>query len=109
MCVCVRFCDSFYIRLCRAGFLASEWITASFTIERFIAVCYPMKAAHYCTRKRAKIISVTVLVCSLLARIDLVVRYRPVFVLDPINKHPVDVKLEFTEIGRHPIVSTNLF
>ncbi|KAK2725582.1 FMRFamide receptor-like isoform X2 [Artemia franciscana] len=32
----------------------SVWITVSFTIERYIAVCYPMRRQSLCTESRAK-------------------------------------------------------
>ncbi|ODM93048.1 FMRFamide receptor [Orchesella cincta] len=39
----------------------SVWLTVSFTVERYIAVCYPMKRKIYCTEKRA--LCVSILVC----------------------------------------------
>ena len=33
----------------------SNWIVVCMTFDRFIAVCYPLKAATWCTKKRAKI------------------------------------------------------
>ena len=35
---------------------ATIWLTVSFTVERYIAVCHPLKAARMCTIKRAKIV-----------------------------------------------------
>ncbi|ODM90068.1 FMRFamide receptor [Orchesella cincta] len=40
----------------------SVWLTVSFTIERYIAVCHPMKRKAYCTEKRATWISIAVYV-----------------------------------------------
>lgn len=39
------------------------WLTLTFTIERYIGVCYPMKGRIWCTPQRAKII--TIMVCIL--------------------------------------------
>ena len=35
---------------------ATIWLTVSFTVERYIAVCHPLKAARMCTIKRAKVV-----------------------------------------------------
>ncbi|ODM95020.1 FMRFamide receptor [Orchesella cincta] len=39
----------------------SVWLTVSFTVERYIAVCHPMKKKIYCTERRA--FGVSILVC----------------------------------------------
>ncbi|CAH1783296.1 unnamed protein product [Owenia fusiformis] len=40
------------------GFL-SVWYVVGFTVERYIAVCYPMKRNFMCTTKRAKIVVIS--------------------------------------------------
>lgn len=32
----------------------SAWLAVSFTVERFVAVCYPMKGKLFCTERKAK-------------------------------------------------------
>lgn len=48
---------------------ATIWLTVSFTVERFIAVRYPLKAASMCTINRARIVIVIVSVYSILFNI----------------------------------------
>jgi heme/copper-type cytochrome/quinol oxidase subunit 2 len=38
------------------GQTATIWITVSFTVERYIAVCHPLKAASMCTIRRALVV-----------------------------------------------------
>ena len=42
------------------------WITVSFTVERYIAVCYPLRAATICTVTRARTTIVGVSLCALI-------------------------------------------
>nr|KAG5695269.1 hypothetical protein BaRGS_028204 [Batillaria attramentaria] len=45
---------------------ATVWLTVSFTVERYIAVCHPLKAASMCTIQRARIVIVIISVISVL-------------------------------------------
>ncbi|XP_074650134.1 FMRFamide receptor-like [Tubulanus polymorphus] len=45
---------------------ATIWITVSFTVERFIAVCHPLRAASMCTIRRARIVIFGVSLSSVL-------------------------------------------
>ncbi|XP_048753020.1 FMRFamide receptor-like [Ostrea edulis] len=42
------------------------YTTVGFTIERYIAVCHPLKAANTCTRSRTKRIIILIFVCSVI-------------------------------------------
>ncbi|XP_064618627.1 FMRFamide receptor-like [Lineus longissimus] len=43
---------------------ATIWITVSFTVERYIAVCHPLKATSMCTIRRARVVLGCVTICS---------------------------------------------
>ncbi|XP_041369740.1 FMRFamide receptor-like isoform X1 [Gigantopelta aegis] len=52
------------------------WLTVSFTVERYIAVCHPLKAAVMCTIPRARIVIVSVTVVSFIYNIPRWFEYR---------------------------------
>lgn len=53
--------------LCDAASSTSVWLTVSFTIERYIVVCHPMKGKVLCTERRAKsIIAIMSILCIML-------------------------------------------
>lgn len=45
---------------------ATVWLTVSFTVERYIAVCHPLQAASMCTIPRARIVIVVIALVSVL-------------------------------------------
>ncbi|XP_046377973.1 FMRFamide receptor-like isoform X1 [Haliotis rufescens] len=52
------------------------WLTVSFTVERYIAVCHPLKAAGMCTINRARMVIVGVCFVSLLYNIPRWLEYQ---------------------------------
>lgn len=62
---------------------ATIWLTVSFTVERYIAVCHPLKAASMCTIWRAKIVIAGVSIGSTLYNIPRWFDYRPVWLTNP--------------------------
>lgn len=53
--------------LCDAASSTSVWLTVSFTLERYIVVCHPMKGKVLCTERRAKsIIAIISILCIIL-------------------------------------------
>ncbi|XP_031356394.1 G-protein coupled receptor daf-37-like [Photinus pyralis] len=53
--------------LCDAASSTSVWLTVSFTMERYIVVCHPMKGKVLCTERRAKsIIAIISILCIIL-------------------------------------------
>jgi hypothetical protein len=45
----------------------SIWLTVSFTVERYIAVCHPMRGKMLCTESRARRVTVLVYVLCFLS------------------------------------------
>lgn len=56
---------------------ATIWLTVSFTVERYIAVCHPLKAASMCTISRAKIVIMGVSLGSAIYNIPRWFEFRP--------------------------------
>lgn len=46
--------------------MSTLWLTVSFTVERYIAVCHPLQAVRMCTVARARVVIVAVSVVSIL-------------------------------------------
>ncbi len=61
---------------------ATIWLTVSFTVERYIAVCHPLKAATMCTIWRAKVVIIGASVGSTFYNIPRWFEYRPLYVVD---------------------------
>lgn len=59
-------CRPFLMMLTDACSNTSVWLTVTFTIERYIAVKYPMKGKVWCTEKRAKMLITCVFVFGIL-------------------------------------------
>lgn len=52
--------------LCGVSSVLSAWFVVAFTVERFIAVLYPLKRQTMCTVRRAKMISIGIVIGGLL-------------------------------------------
>ena len=55
---------------------ATVWLTVSFTVERYIAVCHPLQAASMCTIPRARIVIVVIALVSVLYNMPRWFEYR---------------------------------
>ncbi|KAF2902954.1 hypothetical protein ILUMI_03223 [Ignelater luminosus] len=65
--------------LCDAASSTSVWLTVSFTIERYIVVCHPMKGKVLCTEGRAKSIIAIVSILCLIVTATTPFEYQLVF------------------------------
>lgn len=81
---------------------ATIWLTVSFTVERYIAVCHPLKAASMCTISRAKIVIIGVSLGSTLYNIPRWFDFRPNTVFNPAT-NASEVLLERTEFSKNDI------
>ncbi|KAK2172456.1 hypothetical protein NP493_960g03004 [Ridgeia piscesae] len=70
---------------------ATIWLTVSFTVERYIAVCHPLKAATMCTITRAKTVITGVSIGSTLYNIPRWFDYTPTAILSPLSNTTVVV------------------
>ncbi|XP_064211809.1 thyrotropin-releasing hormone receptor isoform X6 [Tribolium castaneum] len=61
--------------LCDAASNASVWLTVSFTLERYIAVCHPIKGKVLCTENRAKIIITGIAIFCILSTLSTTFEY----------------------------------
>ncbi|KAL4225888.1 hypothetical protein ACF0H5_013876 [Mactra antiquata] len=67
--------------------LASVWLTVMLAVERYIAICHPLKAMVICTVERARIIIVSIFAFSILFHIPKFFNYKLIYFEDHcINK-----------------------
>ncbi|XP_030749105.1 uncharacterized protein LOC115877125 isoform X2 [Sitophilus oryzae] len=61
---------------CDAASSTSVWLIVSFTIERYVAVCHPMKGKYFCTESRAKTVIVIVYIFCILTTASTTFEYQ---------------------------------
>lgn len=64
---------------------ASVWLTVTFTIERYVAVCHPIKGKVFCTQSRAKKVILVVVVLCLLVTLPTPFEWSVVERSDPVT------------------------
>ena len=79
--------------------LASVWLTVMLGVERYIAICHPLRAMSICTVKRARFIIVAIFMLSTACRVPNFFRYRIITFSDECLDKEV-VYYEFTELGK---------
>ncbi len=87
---------------------ATIWLTVSFTVERFIAVCHPLKAARMCTIKRAKIVIFGVSLGATLYNIPRWFEYRAVRFFDKGTNQTINV-VQPTSFVENPLYTQIYF
>lgn len=79
----------------------SIYTTVAFTVERFIAVCWPLKAAKMCTIQRTRKAILCIVICSIIYNIPRMFEWR---VHETWNTYTneTDVSYEQTALGSNP-------
>ncbi|GFR87222.1 FMRFamide receptor [Elysia marginata] len=72
--------------LALAAQTATIWLTVSFTVERYIAVCHPLKAASMCSIPRARLVVLSISVVAVLYNVPRWLEYSIVTYTDPLNQ-----------------------
>ncbi|XP_016933829.3 thyrotropin-releasing hormone receptor [Drosophila suzukii] len=89
------FCQFFTFFSYLASF-CSVWFVVAFTVERFIAVIYPLKRQTMCTVRRAKIVLFCLTIVGCLHCLPYIVIAKPVF-MQKLNTTICDLNAEYKE------------
>ena len=83
---------------------ATIWLTVSFTVERYIAVCHPLRAASMCTIHRAKLVIVCVSIGASLYNLPRWFDYQPLKVTEVDTTGNITyIELGRTAFSRNPV------
>ena len=78
----------------------SIYTTVAFTVERYIAVCRPLKAAKLCTISHARRCIVAIVACSVLYNIPRMLEYKVVETVDP-DTNLTEARYVPTDLGNN--------
>lgn len=76
----------------------SVWLVVTFTIERYIAVCHPIRGKRWCTQGRAKLATVVVCIFSVLCTIPTFFERRTQVTVENGTEVKI-VRTEYTELA----------
>ncbi|VDI01658.1 Hypothetical predicted protein, partial [Mytilus galloprovincialis] len=85
---------------------ASVILTVTFTVERYIAVCHPMRGRVICTPKRAKIIAIVMASCALACTIPEFFEWKLVYEKDD---NVTIVRVDTTEFAKQKSYSIGYY
>ncbi|KAI0229639.1 FMRFamide receptor, partial [Lamellibrachia satsuma] len=80
----------------------SIYLTVGFTVERFIAVCHPLRATEMCNTSRAKKSILTIFLCSIIYNIPRMLEYR-VVVTRNVLTNVTEAMYVQTQLGANPM------
>lgn len=97
-----RYMHPFCYPLALLAQTATIYTVVGFTIERFIAVCRPLQAAHTCTTARTKMIICLIFACSVVYNMPRFLETKTEEVWDQENNRTIPV-IQYTEVGQNEV------
>lgn len=79
----------------------SIWLTVSFTVERYIAVCHPMRGQLICTESRARKVIVLVYAFCFVTTVTTPLEYEAVEMQDPKDNSTQIFSVTFTKLSNN--------
>lgn len=86
----------------------SVWLTVSFTVERWIAVCHPIRGKMLCTESRAKFVIATVFVLAFMSTLPTPFEHDVVEWWDPVTNQTA-YRMAYSDLGKDPVYTTSFY